>query len=44
MRVTRKTQPVTYPYQIKDKELTTTTVEKDLGFGLRAISRGPSMF
>ena len=31
MRVTRKTQPVTYPYQIKDKQLTTTTVEKDLG-------------
>ena len=31
MRVTRKTQPVTYPYQIKDKQLTTTTVEKYLG-------------
>ena len=30
MRVTRKTQPDTYPYQIKDKQLTTTTVEKDL--------------
>ena len=31
LRVTRKTQPVAYPYQIKDKKLTTTSVEKDLG-------------
>ena len=31
LRVTRKTQPVTYPYHIKDKELTTTSFEKDLG-------------
>jgi hypothetical protein len=29
--VTRKIQPTTYPYTIKDKELTTTSVEKDLG-------------
>ena len=29
--MTRKTQPVTYPYHIKDKELTTTSFEKDLG-------------
>ena len=31
LRVTRKIQPTTYPYKIKDKELTTTSVEKDLG-------------
>ena len=31
LRVTRKTQPVTYLYHIKDKELTTTSFEKDLG-------------
>ena len=30
LRVTRKTQSVTYPYQIKDKGPTTTSVEKDL--------------
>ena len=29
--MTRKIQPTTYPYKIKDKELTTTSVEKDLG-------------
>jgi hypothetical protein len=31
LRVTRKIQPTTYPFKIKDKELTTTSVEKDLG-------------
>ena len=31
LRVTRKTQPDGYPYQIKDKKLTTTSVEKALG-------------
>ena len=31
LRVTRKTQPVIYPYTIKDNELTTTSAEKDLG-------------
>ena len=31
LRVTRKIQPTTYPYKIKDKELTTTSLEKDLG-------------
>jgi hypothetical protein len=29
--VTRKIQPTTYPYKIKDKELITMSVEKDLG-------------
>ena len=31
LRVTRKTQPVIYPYTIKDNGLTTTSAEKDLG-------------
>ena len=31
LRVTRKILPTTYPYKINDKELTTTSVEKDLG-------------
>jgi hypothetical protein len=31
LRVNRKIQPTTYPYKIKDKELTTMSVEKDLG-------------
>ena len=31
LRVTRKTQPVTYPYHIEDKERTSTSFEKDLG-------------
>ena len=31
LRVTRKNQPVTYSYKIKDKALSTTSVEKDLG-------------
>jgi hypothetical protein len=31
LRVSRKNQPITYPYMIKGKELTTTSVEKELG-------------
>ena len=31
LSVTRKTNPISYPYYIKNKELTVTTVEKDLG-------------
>jgi hypothetical protein len=42
LRVTGKIQPTTYPYKIKDKELTTTSVEKE--FGLPVISHGSSMF
>ena len=31
LRITRKTQPVIYPYKINDNELITTSAEKDLG-------------
>ena len=31
LRVTRKTQPIIYEYTIKNKEMSTTTMEKDLG-------------
>ena len=30
LRVTRKTQPIIYEYTIKNKEISTTTMEKDL--------------
>ena len=31
LRVTRKTHPIIYEYTIKNKEISTTTMEKDLG-------------